>query len=245
MIEVKNLSKRFLLGKKPLLAVNQLNFTIQQGEIVGLIGESGSGKSTLARLLLRLDTPTEGEILWEKTPLSSIPRSLLCRQMQMIFQDPYASLNPRKTIESILSEPTEIHHLPSRTDELLDLVGLPRNAKHRFPHEFSGGQRQRIGIARALALNPRFLVCDEPISALDVSIQAQIATLLQRLHQELSLTYLFIAHDLAMVRHLCHRVAVMQEGSLVEIAPTEQLFRTPAHPHTQRWLEAAKKNLLA
>jgi ABC-type oligopeptide transport system ATPase subunit len=238
MIEIKNLSKTFLLGKKPFFALKNLNLTIDPGEIVGLIGESGSGKSTLARLLLRLEKPTEGEIFFEGAPLSSIPRSRLCLEMQMIFQDPYTSLNPRMTIESLLFEPLKIQGLPSRTEELLDLVGLPKNTKHRFPHEFSGGQRQRIGIARALALSPKFLVCDEPLSSLDVSIAAQIAALLERLQKELSLTYLFITHDLSMVRHLCHRVAVMQAGTLVEIAPTETLFQTPSHPHTQRWLEA-------
>ena len=230
MIEAKNLTKIYQLGKKKqLLAVDHVNLKIERGETVGLVGESGSGKSTLGRLLLGLIPPTSGEILFEGKPL----KGLLPRRMQMIFQDPYASLNPRMTIGAILAEPTYIHGLPSRVDELLELVGLPLSAKKRYPHEFSGGQRQRVGIARALALQPDVLICDEPISALDVSIQAQIVNLLLRLQKELHLTMLFIAHDLAMVRYLSTRLAVMHQGKIVEMRPADELFTHPRHPYTQ------------
>ncbi len=227
MIEVRSLSKSYKIGKKILTAVRDVSFQIDQGEILGLVGESGCGKSTLARMLVRLEEPTSGDILYRGQ-----------KPLQMIFQDPFASLNPRMTVEDLIHEPCLIHNLPYRVDELLDLVSLPRNAKHRFPHEFSGGQRQRIGIARALALKPEFLVCDEPISALDVSIQAQIVSLLQRLQRELKLTYLFIAHDLAMVRYLSTRVAVMYHGSFVETAPSEILFGRPLHPYTQLLIDS-------
>ncbi len=211
MIEVKNVTKIYRLGKKQLLrAVDHVSFTIQRGETVGLVGESGSGKSTLGRILLGLIAPTEGEVFFEQEKLTR----LIPRKIQMIFQDPYSSLNPRMTVGSIIAEPTQIHGLPNRVDELLDLVNLPRESKTRYPHEFSGGQRQRIGIARALALNPEFLICDEPISALDVSIQAQIVNLLQKLKKELGLTILFIAHDLAMVHYLSDRVLTMQKGCI-------------------------------
>jgi ABC-type oligopeptide transport system ATPase subunit len=235
MIEIKKLTKIYQLGKKKLLtAVDNISFRIERGETLGLVGESGSGKSTLGRLLLGLIEPTSGDIFFEGRKKTT----LLPRRMQMIFQDPYSSLNPRQSIGSILAEPTQIHNLPSRVDELLDLVGLPRQAKHRYPHEFSGGQRQRIGIARALALNPDFLICDEPISALDVSIQAQIVNLLLRLQKELNLTLLFIAHDLAMVRYLSTRVAVMHRGKIVEIESADQLFAHPRHPYTQLLLSS-------
>lgn len=230
MIEAKNLTKIYKLGKKKeLLAVDHVNLTIEKGAILGLVGESGSGKSTLGRMLLGLIQPTSGEVFFEGKKLNG----LLPRRMQMIFQDPYSSLNPRMTISAILAEPTKIHGLPSRVDELLDLVCLPHQAKGRYPHEFSGGQRQRIGIARALALNPDFLICDEPISALDVSIQAQIVNLLLHLQKELGLTILFIAHDLAMVRYLSSRMAVMHQGKIVEMGQTDELFAHPRHPYTQ------------
>lgn len=237
MIEVKNLTKIFKIGKTRICkAVDQVSFQMTKGEILGLVGESGSGKSTLGRMILGLIEPTSGEIFFE----GQKKQGLLPRKMQMIFQDPYSSLNPRMTIGSIIAEPTKIHGLPSRVDELLDLVGLPREAKGRYPHEFSGGQRQRVGIARALALNPEFLICDEPISALDVSIQAQIINLLQRLKNDLGLTILFIAHDLAMVRYLSTRVAVMHNGKIVEIKKTDELFTHPHHSYTQNLLESSR-----
>lgn len=230
MIEAKKLSRIFQIGKKTFAAVKNVSFTQTKSEILGLVGESGSGKSTLGRMLLGLISPTSGEVLFEG---KKIEKSLPSR-MQMIFQDPFASLNPRMTIGDIILEPLKIHHRKSPSvDELLDLVGLPQSAKGRFPHEFSGGQRQRVGIARALALHPDFIVCDEPISALDVSIQAQIVNLLLKLQKELGLTYLFIAHDLAMVRHISTRVAVMVHGEFVEIAPTDHLYKNPLHPYTQ------------
>ena len=202
---------------------------------MGLVGESGCGKSTLARLLMRLEKPTSGQIYFEGNEISTSKDRSLCKVMQMIFQDPYASLNPRMTVKDLISEPLVIHKIPigNTVSELLDKVGLPQNAQYRFPHEFSGGQRQRIGIARALALKPKFLVCDEPISALDVSIQAQIVDLLQSLQKELNLTYLFIAHDLARVRYISDRIAVMYLGKIVEIADTDTLFTNPKHPYTQ------------
>lgn len=234
MIDVRSISKSYRVGKGVLQAVRNVSFRIQQGEILGVVGESGSGKSTLGRMLVRLEEPTSGEILFQGLPLQKARRN----QIQMIFQDPYSSLNPRMTVEDLVHEPCLIHKLPNRVDELLDLVGLPKNAKHRFPHEFSGGQRQRIGIARALSLRPEFIVCDEPISALDVSIQAQIISLLQNLQQEFKLTYLFIAHDLAVVRYISTRVAVMYCGEFVEVAPSEILFGRPLHPYTQLLLSS-------
>lgn len=231
MIDIRVLSKTF----KKVKAVDQLSLQINKGEILGLVGESGCGKSTLARMLMRLERPTTGQIYFEGNEISTSKDRSLCRSMQMIFQDPYASLNPRMTVKDIISEPLIIHKIPigNQITELLDLVGLPQNAQSRFPHEFSGGQRQRIGIARALALKPKFLVCDEPISALDVSIQAQIVELLLKLQKEFNLTYLFIAHDLARVRYISDRVAVMYLGKIVELADTDTLFSTPKHPYTQ------------
>jgi ABC-type oligopeptide transport system ATPase subunit len=237
MLEVKNLTKIYKIGKsKNVIAVDRVNLTIKKGETVGLVGESGSGKSTLGKIILGLIPPTSGEVWFEAEKKTK----LLPRRMQMIFQDPYSSLNPRMSVAAIISEPTQIHGLPNRVDELLDLVGLPNGAKTRYPHEFSGGQRQRIGIARSLALNPDFLICDEPISALDVSIQAQIVNLLQRLQRELGLTLLFIAHDLAMVRYLSTRIAVMHQGKIVELGETDELFTAPTHPYTQSLLALTK-----
>lgn len=235
MIELKNVTKVFKLSKgKFFKAVDEVSLTIKKGETLGLVGASGSGKSTLGRLILGLLKPTTGEILFE----GKLKKTLLPRRMQMIFQDPYSSLNPRMKVGSILREPTRIHRLPSREKELLDLVGLPTDAKDRYPHEFSGGQRQRIGIARALALNPDVLICDEPISALDVSIQAQIVNLLERLQKELNLTIIFIAHDLAMVRYLSDRIAVLEQGKIVELEETEGLFTKPKHPNTRMLLSS-------
>lgn len=240
MIEARNLSKVYALGKKTIHAVKNVSFTLEKGEILGLVGESGSGKSTLGKMLLRLVAPSSGQIFFDGEEITRSKDLRLCRRMQMIFQDPYASLNPRMTIGDIIAEPLKIHRHPflKRVDELLDLVGLPHQCKGRYPHEFSGGQRQRIGIARALALHPDFIVCDEPISALDVSIQAQIVNLLLRLQKELGLTYLFIAHDLAMVRYISTRVAVMHRGEIVEIAAADTLYSAPQHAYTKLLLSS-------
>ncbi len=232
MVEVKNLTKRY----KEIVAVDRVNLIIKKGEFFSLVGESGSGKSTLGRLILGLIVPTSGEIWFE----GKKKKTLLPRKMQMIFQDPFSSLNPRMSVGKILAEPTDIHNLPPRVDELLDLVGLPKEAKSRFAHEFSGGQRQRIAIARALALKAEFLICDEPISALDVSIRAQIVNLLKKLQKDLGLTIFFIAHDLAMVRIISDRIAVMHQGQIVEVKETDALFAHPEHPFTQSLLRLAK-----
>lgn len=235
MIDIRVVSKTFKTDKQTITAVKAVSLQIKEGEILGLVGESGCGKSTLARLLMRLEKPTSGQISFEGNEISRSKDRSLCRQMQMIFQDPYASLNPRMTVKDLIAEPLHIHKIPigNTVSELLELVGLPQNALYRFPHEFSGGQRQRIGIARALALKPKFLVCDEPISSLDVSIQAQIVELLLNLQKELNLTYLFIAHDLARVRYISDRVAVMYQGEIVELADTDSLFTNPQHPYTK------------
>lgn len=247
LVTLQNLSKRFKVGKKDFYAVQDLNLSIAEGETLGLVGESGSGKTTVGKLILRLLEPSTGSIVFDGhdlTTLSSSQMKPLRRNMQMIFQDPYASLNPRMTIEEILGEPLDIHQLAKgeerkkRIEELLHLVGLNASHAYRFPHEFSGGQRQRIGIARALAVKPQFLVCDEPISALDVSIQAQVVNLLKSLKSHMRLTYLFIAHDLAMVEYISDRVAVMYLGHLMELAPTNALFKNPLHPYTQYLLSA-------
>lgn len=240
LLKVKNLKKTF---NEKLKAVDDVSFEIFPGETFGLVGESGCGKSTTGRTLLRLETATAGEVHFEGQnilPLSQKEFKPYRKEMQIIFQDPYASLNPRMTIGDIISEPLQIHHLDQkdRVAELLHLVGLNNSYMGRFPHELSGGQRQRVGIARALAVDPKFIVCDEPISALDVSIQAQIVNLLKKLQHELNLTYLFIAHDLAMVKYLSHRVAVMYLGSLMEMGPSNLLYENPKHPYTQALLSA-------
>ena len=228
-------------------AVAGVSFGIRAGEILGLVGESGCGKTTLGRALLRLYEPTGGRVLFDGTDLTSLRGEDLRRMrqhMQMVFQDPYSSLSPRMTVGSIIEEPMRAHRIGSpaqmraRVHELLDLVGLTGEQAQRYPHEFSGGQRQRIGIARALALNPQFVVFDEAVSALDVSIQAQILNLLLDLRREIDLTYLFISHDLAVVRHIADRVAVMYLGRVVEIAPTDRLFARPVHPYTRALLSA-------
>ncbi|NDI33485.1 ABC transporter ATP-binding protein [Chengkuizengella sediminis] len=249
LIEVKNLKKHFQVGRgKVLKAVDGVNFTIQNGETLGMVGESGCGKSTVGRTMLRLYEPTCGEMLVNGENMFSLSSKELKqkrRDMQMIFQDPYASLNPRMTVRDIIAEPLDIHKLSSskqdrvkRVEELLDLVGLNPDHANRYPHEFSGGQRQRIGIARALAVNPKFIICDEPISALDVSIQAQVVNLLKDLQNKLGLTYLFIAHDLSMVKHISDRVIVMYLGNIVELADSHTLYKDPLHPYTKALMSA-------
>jgi len=255
LLRVENLKKHFPIMRGIIIsrqvgavkAVDGVSFNIDEGETLGLVGESGCGKSTAGRAILHLHQPTSGRVFFydtELTGLSTNQLRALRPKMQMIFQDPYATLNPRHTVGKIVSEPLLIHgfgseaEIKERVIELLDLVGLKKMHYKRFPHEFSGGQRQRIGIARALALNPRFIVCDEPISALDVSIQAQVINLLQDLQQELNLTYLFIAHDLSMVKHISHRVAVMYLGKIVELADRKNLFNEPLHPYTQALISA-------
>ncbi|HRL12095.1 MAG TPA: ATP-binding cassette domain-containing protein [Aggregatilineales bacterium] len=228
-------------------AVDDVTFDIWKGETLGLVGESGSGKSTTGRTILQLYRPTAGSVMVEGKELTSMKGEELRhmrQRMQMIFQDPYASLNPRMTVGNIVSEPLRIHKIMKGAEmreyieNLLEKVGLNPFYINRYPHEFSGGQRQRIGIARALALNPSFIVADEPISALDVSIQAQVVNLMKGLQEELELTYLFIAHDLSMIRYLCDRVAVMYKGKIVELAPTDELYDHPLHPYTKVLLSA-------
>ncbi|TPW29661.1 ABC transporter ATP-binding protein [Pararhizobium mangrovi] len=259
LISVRQVSKHFDAGQsilsrlagEPRAAVHALNgidLDITRGETLGVVGESGCGKSTLARCLVRLHDPDEGTILFENRDIGHLKggaRRAFNRRVQMIFQDPYSSLNPRLTVRRMLSEALTVHRMRPRGEidgriaELLDLVRLPSDAAERYPHEFSGGQRQRIGIARALALEPDVLVADELVSALDVSVQAQVINLLLTLQEELSLTVVFVAHDLRLVRHISHRVAVMYLGRIVEIAPTEALFSTPRHPYSKALLDAA------
>lgn len=248
LIEVKNLKKYFHVGPGLILkAVDDLNFYIYEGETLGLVGESGCGKSTTGRTMIRLYDATEGEVLFDGKDvhkMSRVAHKEFTKDAQMIFQDPYASLNPRMTVGDIIGEGIDIHGIMSgkermgRIYELLETVGLNREHASRFPHEFSGGQRQRIGIARALAIEPKFIVCDEPISALDVSIQAQVVNLLIQLQRDMKLTYLFIAHDLSMVKHISDRVAVMYLGTMVELASSAELYDKPLHPYTQALLSA-------
>jgi peptide/nickel transport system ATP-binding protein len=228
-------------------AVDDISLTIRRGETVGLVGESGCGKSTVGRTILRLYKPTDGRIVFDGKDISKLNEQQLRplrRRMQMVFQDPFASLNPRHSIGRIIAEPLRTHGLANRKEsaarvsELLRTVGLPQDAATRYPHEFSGGQRQRIGLARSLALNPDFIVADEPVSALDVSIQAQIINLFEQLQDEFDLTYLFIAHDLAVVRHISDRIAVMYLGTIVEVSPAAELYENPLHPYTISLLSA-------
>ena len=249
LLKVENLSKYFELEKNTTLqAVSNVSFHIKKGETFGIVGESGGGKSTLGRTIIGLYKASNGQILYNDMNMESISEKdtfSFRRKMQMIFQDPYASLNPRSTVREILAEPMEIHGVyhtkeekNARIDELLESVGLNREHGNRFPHEFSGGQRQRIGIARALALEPEFIIADEPISALDVSVQAQVVNLLKRLQREKQLTYLFIAHDLSMVKQISDRIGVMYLGNLVELTDSKELYSNPLHPYTQALLSA-------
>ena len=249
LIQVENLKKYFPVKHGGTLkAVNDVSFDIKAGETLGMVGESGCGKSTVGRTVLRLYEPTAGQVKFNGTNIYSLNKTKMKeyrRYMQMIFQDPYASLNPRMTITDIIGEALDIHKLTSggaarkkRVEELLDLVNLNPDHANRYPHEFSGGQRQRIGIARALAVDPKFIICDEPISALDVSIQAQVVNLLKELQERLGLTYLFIAHDLSMVKHISDRVAVMYLGKMVELADSETLYSEPLHPYTKALMSA-------
>lgn len=249
LLEVTGLKQYFNMGRGQIVkAVDNISFHIQPGETLGVVGESGSGKSTTGRSILRLHEPTAGEVLYQGIPvhrLNSKEMKMMRRHMQMIFQDPYASLNPRFKILDIIGESMDVHDMSGstaarrkRVEELLDLVGLEPSFADRYPHEFSGGQRQRIGIARALAVEPKFLVCDEPLSALDVSIQSQVVELLEDLQHKLGLTYLFIAHDLSMVKHISDRVAVMYAGKIVELAESEELYANPQHEYTKSLLAA-------
>jgi oligopeptide transport system ATP-binding protein len=254
LVKVRDLKKHFPINRGifrrqvgAIQAVDGISFDIYEGETLGLVGESGCGKSTAGRAILQLLRPTSGSVKFRDRELTGLSRNQLRkarRDMQMIFQDPYASLNPRMTVGSIVGEPLEVHNLDNaairrqRVQELLALVGLNPYFIRRYPHEFSGGQRQRIGIARALATNPSFIVADEPISALDVSIQAQVVNLLEDLKSELGLTYLFIAHDLSMVRHISDRVAVMYLGRIVELSNRNEIYESPLHPYTQALLSA-------
>lgn len=254
LIEIKNLKKYFpvkkgLLGRTAayVKAVDDVSFTINKGETLGLVGESGCGKTTTGRTIIKLYEPTGGEIIYDGVNIAKFNEREMApyrRKMQMIFQDPYASLNPRMTVGDIIGEPIEVHKLmgkqeaKERVQYLLERVGLNSEHANRYPHEFSGGQRQRIGIARALAVQPEFIICDEPISALDVSIQAQVVNMLEDLQADMGLTYLFVAHDLSMVKHISTRIGVMYLGQMVELAESNELYSKPLHPYTQALLSA-------
>ena len=250
LLEVKNLKKYYpvrtgFIKKTELKAVDDVRFFIRKGETLGIVGESGCGKTTLGRTVLRLEEPTSGDIIYEGESIIGKNMKEYRKKMQIVFQDPYASLDPRKTVSDIIGEAMDIQKLcktkEERRDkilELMKLVGLNAEFYNRFPHEFSGGQRQRIGIARALAVNPGFIICDEPVSALDVSIQAQIINMLEELQETRKLTYLFIAHDLAIVKHISTRIGVMYLGHMVELAESAELYRNPIHPYTEMLLSA-------
>lgn len=252
VLEVKDLCKYFDVkragkGSQKVMAVDGISFEVKKGETFGLVGESGCGKSTLGRTILKIYEPTKGQILFEGNDITNISKKKMLpyrKKLQMIFQDPYASLNPRFTVGEIIEEPMVIHHMYSeeerkkRVQELLEIVGLKPDHIRRYPHEFSGGQRQRIGIARTLALDPDFIVCDEPISALDVSIQTQVINLLEEIQREKQISYLFIAHDLGMVKHISHRIGVMYLGHMVEIGNANDVYKNPLHPYSKALLSA-------
>ncbi|SEM86567.1 oligopeptide transport system ATP-binding protein [Ligilactobacillus sp. WC1T17] len=249
LLEVKHLKQYFGSGKDMVKAVDDITFDIYEGETFGLVGESGSGKTTTGRSVIHLYEPTDGQIIFDGKDVSKLKtkedKLKFCRDMQMIFQDPYASLNPRMTVEDIIAEGLDIHGLASskedrrqKVEDLLETVGLNRDHASRYPHEFSGGQRQRIGIARALAVEPRFIIADEPISALDVSIQAQVVNLLKELQEEKGLTYLFIAHDLSMVKYISDRIGVMHFGRLLEVGPADDVYTKPLHDYTASLISA-------
>jgi len=248
ILEVKHLKKYFNTPRGMLHAVDDVSFSIERGKTLGVVGESGCGKSTTGRTILRLIPPTDGEIIFEGTDITTLSKKEmrnLRKEMQLIFQDPFSSLDPRQTVLQAISEPIRFNKLltnkadiEDRTVELMRTVGLAERLINTYPHELDGGRRQRIGIARALALNPKFIVCDEPVSALDVSIQAQILNLLQELQEEMGLTYMFITHDLSVINHFADDIAVMYLGQLVEKAPAEELFENPTHPYTQALLSA-------
>jgi oligopeptide transport system ATP-binding protein len=255
LVQVRNLKKYFPIQRGMVIqrhvgdvkAVDDVSFDVLRGETLGLVGETGCGKTTVGRTILRLYEPTGGNVIFDGVDLVSLNESELRRmrqRMQMIFQDPYASLNPRMTVGSIVSAPLDVHktvhskNKSKRVDDLLDMVGLNPEFVNRYPHEFSGGQRQRVGIARALAVSPDLIICDEPISSLDVSIQAQVVNLLEELQRELGLTYIFIAHDLSMVRHISNRIAVMYLGKIMELADRNDIYLDPIHPYTQALMSA-------
>ena len=247
LLEVRNLKKYFAVPNGYLHAVDDVSFTIKEGETLGIVGESGCGKSTLGRVILRLHEPTDGKIIYNNMDITEFDKEEMRKMrqhMQIVFQDPYASLNPRMTIGEIVSEPMTIHGVGTKEEriervrELLDVVGLNPEHINRYPHEFSGGQRQRVGIARAFALKPKLIICDEPVSALDVSIQAQVLNLLKELQDKFGTAYLFIAHDLSVVQHISDRVAVMYLGKMVEVSDWKTLYSEPHHPYTQSLLSA-------
>ena len=248
LLQVDHLKKYFKSAKGTVHAVDDVSFTIEKGKTLGVVGESGCGKSTLGRTIIRLQEPTEGTVLFEGKNISALNQKELWKQrreMQMIFQDPFSSLNPRMTISQTIEEPLKLYGLcadkesrQKRVAELMDTVGLARRLYNTYPHELDGGRRQRIGIARALALQPKFIVCDEPVSALDVSVQAQVVNLIQDLQKELNLTYMFITHDLSVVHHISDDIMVMYLGQVIEKAPAEVLFANPVHPYTQALLSA-------
>ena len=248
LLKVNNLGITFFTDRGALPAVQEVSFTVHPGETLGVVGESGCGKSTTGRALVKIYEPTAGSIIFEGEDITKIKGAKLKKfrqDMQMIFQDPYASLNPRMTVGEIIREPMDIHGIlntkeerEARVRELLEIVGLKPDHIRRYPHEFSGGQRQRIGIARTLALNPKFIVCDEPISALDVSIQAQVINLLEKIQEEMGIAYLFIAHDLSMVKHISDRIGVMYLGNIVEVGEADDVYHNPLHPYTQALLSS-------